>query len=131
MSRNTVKNAILLVLTGAILTSLAFNLSASPQISSPPPPSQAEKDMEERQQKLANKKRQEDLQKDTDKLFVLASELKEAVGKSNENTLSLEVVRKAEEVEKLAKRVKDKMREGTGKPMKAEPLVVDPRHEHQ
>jgi len=87
--------------------------------------------MEERQQKLANKRRQEDLQKDTDKLFVLASELKDAVGKSNENTLSLEVVRKAEEVEKLAKRVKDKMREGTGKPMKAEPLVVDPRHEHQ
>jgi len=131
VSGNAVKNAILLILTGAMLTGLAFHLSASPQVANPPPPSQAERDMEERQQKLANKRRQEDLQKDTDKLFVLASELKDAVGKSNENTLSLEVVRKAEEVEKLAKRVKDKMREGTGKPMKAEPLVVDPRHEHQ
>jgi hypothetical protein len=32
------------------------------------------------------------------------------VDKSNENLLSLEVVRKAEEIEKLAHRVKEKMK---------------------
>jgi hypothetical protein len=32
------------------------------------------------------------------------------VDKSNEHTLSLDVIRKAEEIEKLAKQVKDKMK---------------------
>ena len=51
---------------------------------------------------------------DTDKLFQLATELKTAVDKSNENLLSLDVVRKADEVEKLAKKVKEKMKESVG-----------------
>src|SRR5262245_20149205 len=76
--------------------------------------SQAEKDMMDRQLHEANKKRQQDIRNDTDKLFQLASELKAAVDKTNENLLSLEVVRKADEVEKLAKRVKEKMRESGG-----------------
>jgi hypothetical protein len=57
-----------------------------------------------------NKQRQQDLKRDTDKLLDLATELKKYVDKSNENVLSLEVLRKAEEIEKLAKSVKDKMR---------------------
>ncbi len=76
--------------------------------------SQSEKEMEDRQIKEANKKRQEDIRNDTDKLFQLATELKAAVDKSNENLLSLDVVRKADEVEKLAKRVKDKMKQSVG-----------------
>jgi hypothetical protein len=36
--------------------------------------------------------------------------LKQYVDKSNENTLSLDVVKKAEEIEKLARSVKDKMK---------------------
>jgi hypothetical protein len=36
--------------------------------------------------------------------------LKQYVDKSNENTLSLDVVRKAEEIEKLAHSVKEKMK---------------------
>lgn len=129
MSRNAIQNALFLIFAGALLAGSVFHAAAAPQIGNPATPSQSEKDMEDRRLKMANKQRQEDIQKDTDKLFVLASELKDAVGKSNENTLSLEVIRKAEEVEKLAKRVKDKMREGTGKPMKAEPVIVDPRHQ--
>ena len=57
-----------------------------------------------------NKQRQQDLKRDTDKLLDLATELKKYVDKSNENVLSLEVLRKAEEIEKLAKSVKDKMK---------------------
>jgi hypothetical protein len=57
-----------------------------------------------------NKKRQEELKKDTDKLLQLATELKQYVDKSNEHTLSLEVVRKAEQIEKLAHSVKEKMK---------------------
>ena len=72
--------------------------------------------MQDRMLKEANKKRQQDIRDDTDKLFQLASELKAAVDKSNENLLSLEVVRKAEQVEKLAKKVKENMKEAIGPP---------------
>jgi len=86
--------------------------------------SQAEKDMMDRQLHEANKKRQQDIRNDTDKLFQLASELKAAVDKTNENLLSLEVVRKADEVEKLAKRVKEKMRDSVGPPPQLQPPPV-------
>ncbi|HEY6307774.1 MAG TPA: hypothetical protein VI488_15085 [Candidatus Angelobacter sp.] len=78
--------------------------------------SQAERDMLDRQVREANKKRQQDIRDDTEKLFQLSTELKAAVEKSNEHTLSLDVIRKAEEVEKLAKKVKDKMKEAIGPP---------------
>lgn len=60
--------------------------------------------------KKQNEVRQRELKKDTDKLFDLATELKQYVDKSNENILSLDVVKKAEQIEKLAKSVKDKMK---------------------
>jgi len=89
--------------------------------------SQLEREMEDRRQKELNKQRQEEIRKDTQKLFQLATELKDAVDKSNEHVLSLDVVRKAEEVEKLAKKVKEKMKEGVGRPTNAEPPPVAPR----
>jgi len=60
--------------------------------------------------KKANVSRQAALKTDTDKLLKLAVELKDYVDKSNENVLSLDVVKKAEEIEKLAHSVKDKMK---------------------
>ncbi len=60
--------------------------------------------------KKANEERQAALKADTDKLVKLAGELKDYVDKTNENVLSLDVVRKAEEIEKLAHSVKDKMK---------------------
>ncbi len=60
--------------------------------------------------KKYNAQRQEEIKKDTDKLLQLATELKQYVDKSNENTLSLDVIKKAEQIEKLAKSVKDKMK---------------------
>src|SRR5271169_1932927 len=60
--------------------------------------------------KKASQERHAVLKSDTDKLLKLAVELKDYVDKSNENVLSLDVVKKAEEIEKLAHSVKDKMR---------------------
>jgi len=60
--------------------------------------------------KKANEERQAALKADTDKLVKLAGELKDYVDKTNENVLSLEVLKKAEEIEKLAHSVKDKMK---------------------
>lgn len=66
--------------------------------------------MEKDQEKRRNKERQASLKEDTDKLLALATELKQYVDKSNENILSLDVMKKAEEIEKLAKQVEKKMR---------------------
>jgi len=66
--------------------------------------------MEKDMAKKANQQRQADLKRDTEKLFKLASELKDYVGKTNENVLSLDVLKKAEEIEKLAHSVKEKMK---------------------
>ena len=60
--------------------------------------------------KQQNVQRQEELRKDTDKLLELATELKQYVDKSNENVLSMNVVKKAEQIEKLAKSVREKMK---------------------
>ena len=60
--------------------------------------------------KKENVKRQQDLKKDTDKLLELATELKQYVDKTNENTLSVEVIKKAQEIERLAHSVKEKMK---------------------
>ena len=91
--------------------------------------SQQEREMQDRQLKEANKKRQQDIRDDTDKLFQLATDLKAAVDKSNENTLSLDVIRKAEEVEKLAKKVREKMKDaiGPGPHPEPAPAPVYPR----
>jgi hypothetical protein len=60
--------------------------------------------------KKANQERAAALKVDTDKLLKLAVELKASVDKSNENLLSVDVIKKAEEIEKLAHSVKDKMK---------------------
>lgn len=104
---------IFVILPLGALSFLAIPLRPAAQ--RPESRSQMEQEMEDRRFHEANKKRQDEIREDTQKLFQLASDLKAAVDKTNENTMSLEVIRKAEEVEKLAKKVKDKMKEGTAK----------------
>ena len=60
--------------------------------------------------KKANLERHAAIKNDTEKLLKLAVELKASVDKSNENLLSMDVVKKAEEIEKLAHSVRDKMK---------------------
>jgi hypothetical protein len=101
--------------------SILFSPAAAPQVGTSQDPGQ--KEIQDRMVREANKKRQQDIRDDTDKLFQLATDLKAAVDKSNENLLSLDVVRKADEVEKLAKKVKEKMKEAVGQPTKQDPEI--------
>jgi hypothetical protein len=87
------------------------------QQSSPQSPQQRRQEQDEELSTIqkenarrANEQRQLELRRDTDKLLQLTNELKEYVDKTNENILSLEVIRKAEEIERLAKSVKEKMK---------------------
>lgn len=54
--------------------------------------------------------RQAQIVADTNRLYQLAQELQAEVAKSSKNTLSLAVVKKAAEVEKLAKSLKERMK---------------------
>ena len=55
------------------------------------------------------KENQKDIKKNVEKLYDLASELKKQVEKTDSAAvLSLDLIRKAEEIEKLAKQIKDR-----------------------
>lgn len=106
--------ALCFLLVGLEIGAATLGVSQNPV---PPFPSQtAPEDDAERVRRehemarKANEERQAQLKRDTDKLLKLATELKQYVDKSNENTLSVEVIKKADEIEKLARSVKDKMK---------------------
>lgn len=58
----------------------------------------------------ANAERKKQIANDSAKLLKLATDLKSEVDKTNKDTLSLNVIRKADEIEKLAHDVKEKMK---------------------
>jgi hypothetical protein len=76
----------------------------------PTPADQAQRRMRKEMAKKANHERQMQLKRDTDKLLKLAKELKQYVDETNEDILSVDVVKKANEIEKLAHSVKEKMK---------------------
>ncbi len=75
----------------------------------PPADPQAQRISESMAQRR-NADRQKMLEADTEKLLLLAQQLKVEVDKSNKDMLSIDVVRRAEQIEKLARSVKEKMR---------------------
>jgi hypothetical protein len=66
--------------------------------------------VQEQQERSRNSERQKRLVADTDKLLALATQLKQDVDKSNKDVLSVDVVKKADEIEKLAHSVKERMK---------------------
>jgi hypothetical protein len=60
-----------------------------------------------------NAQRQQQIVADTTRLLQLAQKLNDEVSKSSKDELSVSVVKEAEEIEKLAKSIKGKMRDGT------------------
>lgn len=64
----------------------------------------------EQQEKLRNTDRQKRLVADTDKLLALATDLKQQVDKTDKEILSVDVIKRADEIEKLARSVKERMK---------------------
>jgi hypothetical protein len=62
----------------------------------------------------ANVERRKQIADDSARLLKLASDLKAEVDKTNKDTLSLDVIRKADEIERLAHSVKEKMKLSAG-----------------
>jgi len=109
-----------LLLVGFLIVAIMFPVAALagplqqqqriPGIEQKPPEDEERARVERGMAKKASQERQADLKRDTDKLLKLATELKQYVDKSNENVLSLDVLKKAEAIEKLARSVKEKMK---------------------
>ncbi len=105
----------------AILVSLgSWIFAASPAVKAAPQepqfgqrpgePPKMDPEVERKMAKERQKDRYASLKRDSEKLLVLATELKQQVDKSGENVLSMDVVKKCEEIEKLAKSVRTKMK---------------------
>src|SRR3954471_16547972 len=106
-----ISSVLILVLMFMVGSFRVSSVEAHPQHrDAPPPPDPALEKMQKQAEKQRNEQRQSDLKRDTDQLFKLASELKKSVDSSNQHVLSLEVIRKAEDIEKLAKSVRTKMK---------------------
>jgi hypothetical protein len=107
-----------------IVSAATHHASAQTRSTTPPPPpltqphgsinspdgDDGHNEIADEMAKKAAKERVAALKSDTDKLLKLSVELKAYVDKSDENVLSLDVIRKAEEIERLAKSVRDKMK---------------------
>lgn len=62
------------------------------------------------QRRMLMSERQKRLVEDTDKLLELTTALKEQMDESNKDVLSLDMVKKAEQIEKLAHSVKERIK---------------------
>ena len=71
---------------------------------------QPDPELEKKMAKARLTERYKGLKRDSEKLLEMATELKQYVDKSNEQVLSMDVIKKCEEIEKLAKSVRTKMK---------------------
>lgn len=106
---------------GALATPI--NGQMAPQFPTPQPPSRPgvgvpplgpeeplPPQMQAQQTRSRNSERQKRLVADTDKLLTLATQLKQEVDKTNKDVMSVDVIKKADEIEKLAHSVKERMK---------------------
>lgn len=109
------RRTFLAVLLPAILAARALAAEApqggaqkTPKSGLPPFPSQPGEDSPNPDPKAILKQNQKDIQTDVERLFKLAQELKGEVEKTDSSQiLSLPLIKKAEEVERLAKKIKE------------------------
>ena len=77
-----------------------------------PPLSNPEIDQQAQLEKSRSDSAFKKLQEDADRLSQAARELKEMIDKSNKDTFSLQILKKADEVEKILKAIKKSARHG-------------------
>jgi hypothetical protein len=73
-----------------------------------------EKPSKQQKHEAANAERKKQIADDSTKLLTMAMALKAEVDRTTKDTLSLNVIRKAEEIEKLARSVKEQMKLSVG-----------------
>ena len=99
----------------------AFGTTSAQQIHLPPAVSQSQSmgappvtsgdDVQKRQAMAANQQRQLEIRRDTEKMAELTQELKDYLAKNEQGTVSVDAIKKADQIEKLAHSVKGKMKQ--------------------
>jgi hypothetical protein len=110
----TVLALILLGLMGAPAVASAQTPHYPPSVTEGPGgivPTTSGDDVQKAQAQAANAQRQIEIRRDTEKMLQLTSELKDYLEKSGQNVISLDAIKKAEQIEKLARGVKSKMKQ--------------------
>ncbi|MGH9494159.1 MAG: hypothetical protein ACRD3B_04110 [Candidatus Sulfotelmatobacter sp.] len=97
------------------------SLSSAQQIHLPPAVSQSQgmggipvlvgTDTQRQQALAANQQRQVEIRRDTEKMAELTQDLKDYLQKSEPGVMSVDAIKKAEQIEKLAHSVKSKMKQ--------------------
>jgi hypothetical protein len=103
------------VLLGTVTISSSQTIHLPPMISQGPGassvPTVSQEEIDKKREVKWDQERQDQIRRDTARLAELSAELKAFIDKSDTNILSMDMVKKAEAIEKLAKNVKNKMRE--------------------
>lgn len=112
---------ILAFFLAALVLSAAASMAHAQQIHLPPVVSQGPglgnvpvtsgDDVQKKQAVAANQQRQVEIRHDTEKMLELTSELKEYLLKNDQTVMSLDAIKKVEQIEKLAHGVKAKMKQ--------------------
>jgi hypothetical protein len=99
----------------------AANLASTQQIHLPPAVSQSQttgnvpvtsgNSVQQQQAKAAYQQRQTEIMRDTEKMFQLTAELKQSLATAGQNVMSMDDLKKVEQIEKLAHGVKSKMKQ--------------------
>ena len=104
-----------LVLLAAVSISRAQQIHLPPTISQGPGmgnvPVTSGDDTQKKQAAAANQQRQLEIRRDTEKMLELTSELKDYLLKNDQTVMSLDAIKKVEQIEKLAHGVKSKMKQ--------------------
>ncbi len=115
MSRMPRTLSVLIVLS-LLLASMSYGtetMSAvprDPQIGTQTPPDPLEKQAEKQRDREMQRQRYIDLKKRAERLLEVATELKQYVDRAGDNVMSLEVLKKAQEMEKLSKDLQKRMK---------------------
>lgn len=114
------RNAILLIAVLCLLFAWAAPASAQ-QIHLPPSIAQGQSmgsvpvvvgdEVQRQQAEAANQQRQVEIKRDTERMFELTQELKDDLQRTAQGIVSIDAVKKAELIEKLAKSIKSKMKQ--------------------
>jgi hypothetical protein len=115
MSKTSLLALVLLAVLGAASLVAAQQVHLPPVVSQGPgmgdTPVVSGNDIQRQQAIAANLQRRTEIKRDTEKMMELTAELKEFVEKSGQGVMSMEAIKKAEQIEKLAHGVKSKMKQ--------------------
>ena len=105
----------MLVLLAAASLARAQQIHLPPTVSQGPGmgnvPVTSGDDVQKKQAAAANLQRQAEIRRDTEKMMELTSELKDYLQKNDQTVMSVDAIKKAEQIEKLAHGVKSKMKQ--------------------